>query len=285
MTTEANLHPGQIRVRKPNMRFSAQNPVYWFDDNAVATHLWNALFLGFPDGEKLFIKSVKEFEYLVTDTEELKRIEAFVGQEVQHTRMHLRHIETLKEQGFDVAAAMAENDRNSEVFLQIIRKLLGREAGLLFTAGSEHLTAVFAEVFMKFAVEKYISDPEIRNLLIWHAIEEIEHRDIAFDVLKKTGVADSTRAMSIVPIFILTLANVISIAIVQMRQDKHLTPMRFLRDLSRLLRSDGTAIDKFMEYMIEYAKPGFHPNERKLPEEIGGYYEYLKKKSEDAVPA
>lgn len=59
---------------------------------------------------------------------------------------------------------------------------------------AEHFTAVGAENILKSPeIQAVMHDPEIRNLLNWHALEELEHKSVAFDVYRAVGVPESTR--------------------------------------------------------------------------------------------
>src|SRR5262249_39099871 len=52
------------------------------------------------------------------------------------------------------------------------------------TAAAEHYTAILAEGAFKLNMLDQAAPP-MRALLAWHAAEEIEHRAVAFDVLKQ----------------------------------------------------------------------------------------------------
>lgn len=55
---------------------------------------------------------------------------------------------------------------------------------LAFTAAAEHYTATLAARVLGDEMQAIPGDPEVWNLLNWHAIEELEHKSVAFDVYR-----------------------------------------------------------------------------------------------------
>ncbi|SHY70081.1 metal-dependent hydrolase [Mycobacteroides abscessus subsp. abscessus] len=59
---------------------------------------------------------------------------------------------------------------------------------LAVTAAAEHFTAVLAERLLGDEDFRAIpGDAEVWNLLKWHALEELEHKSVAFDVFRSVG--------------------------------------------------------------------------------------------------
>jgi predicted metal-dependent hydrolase len=170
--------PADVAVRPRNVHFDVArgSKGYWLGGDPVGTAVFNALSLTFPDGEKLFIDAVRHFQSKVQG--KLREdVQGFAGQEAIHSREH--------------AALNSLIDRNHYPVAEIEEAIRGRiaqsrERGpmgmLLSTIALEHFTAMMADVLMA-APEVFHGAPEeIAGLWRWHALEETEHKAVAFDV-------------------------------------------------------------------------------------------------------
>jgi predicted metal-dependent hydrolase len=185
-----NLHPGSrhaITVRHPDLPFDESIPRHWADGNPVASHIFNSLNLTFPEGERFFIRAVNDHVKDIEDPALRQQARAFAGQEAVHGREHERYFEILRAQGYRIDEFL----RRFERFLRFMNRM-PRSLRLAMTAGAEHYTATLGH----FA----ISNPEMRKfhptmqaLIIWHAVEEVEHKAVAFDVMQAAGIGYVTR--------------------------------------------------------------------------------------------
>ena len=83
-------------------------------------------------------------------------------------------------QGFQI-------DRFLEHYTSIslfIEKRLPAKLNLAGTAAAEHFTAILADGAFKRGILDALH-PLMQQLLAWHAAEEIEHKAVAFDVLRE----------------------------------------------------------------------------------------------------
>src|SRR5205814_10392866 len=134
----------------------------------------------------------------------------------------------------------------------------------------EHYTATLAETLL--------TDPEaraeighdgVRHLLMWHALEESEHKAVAFDVYKRVGGTERMRVamMWLVHLnFLLgtSLWTMISLAMDPIAR-RH--PLRVLRSAGRLRRSPFFSM-RAVRQLFQYHRRGFHPNDRDTTELI-----------------
>jgi predicted metal-dependent hydrolase len=182
----------EAKIRKVNFIFEKPFPKHWFNDNPIATHFMNAQHLAFPDGEKFFIRSVKAFADVYKNDPELKkRVDNFIGQEGTHYAEHqkfwdIMESQDLKPMGFvDYFRRTAWNGAENWARTALKKNRFGDKMALSVTVALEHFTAMLAESGI---TNKEISEKmpqEMQDLFMWHAAEEIEHKAIPFDVLKK----------------------------------------------------------------------------------------------------
>lgn len=172
-----------IPVRRPHLDLS-QVPRHWNGGDAFATHFMNALSSTFPDGEAFFVKSVMHFRDQVDDPELRLRIQQFAGQEGQHSRQHDAHTRMLLDQGY---GAIATRNKIARWLMDLSVRKTPR-ASLAATAALEHLTAILARRMLG-DPERFTGamHPEMTKLWSWHALEEAEHKSVAYDVLMRVA--------------------------------------------------------------------------------------------------
>jgi len=195
MSTDQNDSNTAIPIRRPSGSLSSDIPRHWVRGDAFATHFLDALSSTFPFGEAFFVRSVMHYRDRIDDPELLDRIQGFAGQEGQHSRVHDQHVEILIAQGY---TALETRNR----FVDRIARWHNRRTpklSLSMTAGLEHLTALLAR--------QLLTDPELRTgnmhpemarLWRWHALEEAEHKAVAFDVLMRVAPSHSRRVILMV---------------------------------------------------------------------------------------
>lgn len=77
-------------------------PRHWHSGDAFKTHMFNAMSVLFPDGERFFIDSVRHYRERVEDPALKQQIRGFIGQEGHHSREHLVYSDRLRALGYDI---------------------------------------------------------------------------------------------------------------------------------------------------------------------------------------
>ena len=172
-----------------------QAPRFWFGNDPFRTRMFDALSLTFPEGERYFIESVRLFRDKIDDPDLQKRVADFIRQEAQHGMAHDKMNQVMKDQGMPIEAF---TNRLKKIF-RFELKYRSPQYNIAMTAAAEHLTALMADTFYSKKATLAEADPFVRALFAWHAIEEMEHRDVAYDVMREVGeVPELTRRSALV---------------------------------------------------------------------------------------
>lgn len=177
-------------VRRLLVDLKTPLPRRWNGGDAFRSALFNALSMSFPAGEQTFIDSVRRGLKRLgeIDPAARERFEAesrgFIGQEATHRRVHQLFNGHLAEQGL-------VNHWEPRIHRRLARfeRLAGHEprAWVAVTAATEHLTALLAEHLLAHPETLQGAEPRLRDLWLWHASEESEHRCTAFDLYRALG--------------------------------------------------------------------------------------------------
>jgi predicted metal-dependent hydrolase len=164
------IHPRDIAFRR-----ASPPPRWWLGGDPVATAFFNALSASFPQGERFFMDSVRAYRDRASDS--LRgQIAAFLAQEAVHSREHLVLNNNIADQDFDFGRI----DLHLKGRFDFGRRL-PRLNQLCATIALEHFTAILAHALLSDCDDLAGAPPELRRMWQWHAIEEIEHKAVAFD--------------------------------------------------------------------------------------------------------
>jgi predicted metal-dependent hydrolase len=242
--------------RSPGLDIDARVPRHWFGGNVVATSVVNGVNLLFPAGERFFVRSVNRYLDRVDDPTLRAQIKGFFGQEGRHAREHERVFAMMEAQGYRIARFL----RFYEGFCYgLIERIAPHALGLATTAACEHFTAILAEHALRERLLD-LAHPTMRKLLLWHASEEIEHRAVAFDVLRRVYPSYALRIAGLLVAGTLLGAFWVMAAGMLLVQERRLGPKRFGRDL-RVARQRSRGNTVFRRGLREYIRPGFHPSQ------------------------
>lgn len=252
--------PAIPRVRKMGFSFD-DVPRHWFYGSPFITHASNALHVLFPAGERFFVRSVKHYLPQLSDPLLIARVRAFFGQEGSHGHEHERVFELLEQQGFRVRPWLEWYERTAYEWLE---PSFPPNLRLSVTVALEHLTAAMAEVAL---TEEFLehAHPRMRELLRWHAAEEIEHRSVAFDVLQQVDPRYWVRAVGMLFGFGVLLFYWQSAQRYFLKQEPGLTRAEIVRD-RKAARERGHDRRRLVRSVLAYLRPGFHPDQLPLDE-------------------
>jgi hypothetical protein len=177
MTATILPTPADLSITPRDRRFGRGVPLnrLWHGGRVEATAIYNALSTTFPAGEAFFVESVREFRDGAPPrlAEEIK---AFTTQEAIHSREHDAFNKRAANAGYDLSKLEAQIDKR----LAVTR---GKPpiVSLAATMALEHFTAILAHQLLANPRHLAGADREAADLWRWHAVEEIEHKGVAYD--------------------------------------------------------------------------------------------------------
>jgi predicted metal-dependent hydrolase len=182
MTQPFTKHPNSptsalaINVRDRRFGRDPAQLRWWLAGDPIASAWFAVLSATFPRGEAFFVESVKACR-AGAPPRLAEAIRGFIAQEINHTREHLALNKAARAAGYDLSLTDANVER-----LLGLAKARPPMLNLAATAALEHFTAIIAHEVLADPAYLAGGDPQIAALWRWHAVEEIEHKGVAYDL-------------------------------------------------------------------------------------------------------
>lgn len=245
---------------------------YAADGDLILSHLFAALSAVFPDGEDYFVRSVRYFRDQITDPELQRQVAGFIGQESVHGREHRAFNRRLGQLGYPTPYV----ERLTKWGLRNRERIFTPKANLAATAALEHFTATLAELVLTDEEARSApGHPAVRDLFLWHALEENEHKAVAFDVYRAVGGSERTRVVTMKALragFVVFMTLQLSVSLAG---DRATYERGRLRSSFRRLRTSPVLRREVWEQLCDYDRPDFHPDDRDTTELVEFWREAL----------
>jgi predicted metal-dependent hydrolase len=262
----AVLDRGQVAalpaiVPRQNLDFDLDGdiPRHWFGGDPFKTRFFDAMSTLFPEGEKFFIACVRDYRDGVEDPELAQQVRDFTRQEGQHGMVHTHFNDRLRAQGINVDGILKFQ---VNLMFGFFRKRLPAAFTLAQTAAAEHMTAIMAHGFFASPETFETADPRIRAMYAWHAMEEIEHKGVAYDVMQKVArVGYFTRILAMLQVALSFPLHAFMIVRHMLKVDGYTFGQRlgiWMRGLWWLYKPGGLYAP-VAGHFLAYFKPGYHP--------------------------
>lgn len=237
-------------------RFDAATPRHWLPGNEFVSSFLNAYSIMVPANEAFYIRTLLKAKAGIADPALRATIDDFIRQEAQHGNAHKHHWRVLDAQGYRyrgferVVAKLA---------FSLPERLLPLSWRVSMVSSVEHINAFLGHEFLAQSILAD-ADPAVRALMEWHFAEEIEHKQVAFDVLHAVAPSYGARLagfMIAVPLFfpVLTLG-----AFMLLWQDRRLhRPSTWTQFLGHWGHGHHLLAHTAW-HLFAYLKPGFDPS-------------------------
>jgi uncharacterized protein len=259
--TQARSPERKVPTRRMDFEESFEDVPRHFavDGDLVASHIVAALSSLFPDGEDFFVRSVRHYRDQVTGPELKRQVAGFIGQEAVHGREHRVFNERLAELGYPTK----RYERLTKHALAVRERLLPASSNLAATAALEHFTATLAElVLTSEETRDYFGHQAVRELFVWHALEESEHKAVAFDVYRAVGGTERMRVWTMKFFRVVFIVAMVLQVTGSLLLDRATYDPRTLYRSLKKLRHGAVVQPEIWRQLRDYDRPDFHPDDR-----------------------
>jgi len=236
---------------------------HYVNGDLVMSHIVSVLSAMFPPGEDFFVRSVKRHADQVTDAELKEQVAGFIGQEVTHGREHRELNKRLQEMGYPTHRV----SRMAKAGLLRNERLFPPKVQLAMTAALEHYTAALAETLLTDPrAQELLGDSEVRSMLLWHALEESEHKAVAFDVYRQVIGDEKLRIRIMRFTTVAFLTAVFGHTTLSLLGDRATYNPRRLAHSVAQLRHSPFLSRTVIQRLRDYNRVGFHPDDHDATE-------------------
>lgn len=211
----------------------------------------------FPAGERFFVHSVRNLQHRAQSQALKTDIAAFIGQEAMHAKEHEALNAWILGQNMDTRFISA----NVEWLMAALKRYCSASQQLAITAAAEHFTAILAHQIMRREdlQQRLSSNETLKNIWLWHAIEESEHKNVAFDLYQDAQGSNVMRVLVMPPTTLymigLMVYGTVKIAL-QHRQNWNL---RQCAEFYQLMFDEKGFIRTLKNDYLDYYHTDFHP--------------------------
>ncbi|WP_336938756.1 metal-dependent hydrolase [Acinetobacter modestus] len=230
-----------------------------YTESTLMSHFLTALSMSFPQGERFFVETVRNVRDQIHDEQLQKDISGFIGQEAHHARAHEQFNQLVQSSEYHLKKFEKAYEQ------EMIRlRTLSQRRQLAATVALEHFTAMMAGYMLQYpnVMFKGLSE-NMKNLWLWHAVEEIEHKHVAFDVYQQVfaNLAQRRRSMRTITVGFITSTIVMTSHLAwQDRKNTLYSPAQLLKNAQTLLGLTQMTWRLLPDYLAFY-KASFHPSE------------------------
>ena len=264
------MPPHELRVFEKKPTFMPKN---WWQENSFFNHFFNSLSLLLPVGELFFIKSMKRNQKSIKCQSLRKDVDLFIYQETKHLQEHdLWFNRNLRGSGYSVDKFIYP----FKTFMELGNGRLSPRFALALTVASEHLTTILARLVLMDSKWLEGASFEYKKIWYYHALEELEHKSVAFDLYEEAGGPLWLRIYSLIQVVIVFSFVICQLMTCFLWADKKLISLQALKEFLYFSKQIIKSSPTFLKSAFSYFKSSFHPKNEDDSELIKVYREKVK---------
>lgn len=168
-----------LQVRKIQFAYPEDLAPHWNTHRPEWSQVVNASSLLMPYLEPFLIDAIREAIPRIDDPALRDEAKAYLGQEAHHYKQHRRFNDLLLARGYERLREYEQTLADDYAALRA-RPLAFR---LAYAAGFETMALAIGHMLVRHRRFFFArADPSVSSLVLWHFVEEVEHKRAAFDV-------------------------------------------------------------------------------------------------------
>lgn len=245
-----------IPGRKMEFDFELDDiPKYWYANDAFSSTFINALSCLFPEGERMFMDAVRDHQDKITDPQLLQQVKGFIKQEAIHSHEHAQYNAYLKKWGYPIDLI----NRFEKAEKVRMNKWIPASRRLAITCALEHFTAIMAHQILTNPDATEGMHPQFKQMWRWHAIEETEHKAVAYDVYQEAVGSYWLRVHTMLIVTVMfCLRTSLYQAIFLWKDGQLFNPKTWWNGFKYYFRKPGLVPSIWRDY-LDYFRRDFHP--------------------------
>ncbi len=246
----------KIPGRKMAFEFRPDDiPRHWNDNDAFKSTFMNALSCLFPEGERMFMDAVREHMHLIDDEVLAEQVRGFIKQEAIHGNEHALYNACLKKWHYPIDK-INRFEKNEKRWM---KKWIPASHRLAVTCALEHFTAIMANQVLTNPDATAGMHPQFKELWRWHAIEETEHKAVAYDVSQQAVGRYWLRVLTMINVtFFFCLRTSIYQTIFLWKDGQLFNPKTWWQGI-RFYFIRPALVRRIMRQYLDYFRRDFHP--------------------------
>lgn len=176
----AKKTPSGILVRRIQFEYPDDLDPHWNPSKPEWSQVVNAASLLMPYLEPYLIDAIREATKQITDPDLRTDAQAYMGQEAHHYKQHRKFNEVLLAKGYEPLRAY------EQLLTEDYERFAARRSlcfHLAYAAGFETMALAIGHMLVRHREFLFRdADPNVSSLVLWHFVEEIEHKTAAIEI-------------------------------------------------------------------------------------------------------
>lgn len=169
-----------MTVRKMQFEFADDLPIVFIEDDPFMSYVFVGTWMLLPYLEPYLMKSMRAALPSVRDPKLERDLQQFCAQEGQHYQQHARANDVIRTHKPGFAGLKGIEEQIAAEYRSFLESKSLR-FNLAYAEGFEAITAASSRAQMESGLFDHMRGP-LRELMLWHIMEELEHRTVAFEV-------------------------------------------------------------------------------------------------------